>query len=339
MSTEKSTPVIGEWYTITPEGAKNSEGGSWSGHIRIGTENKVIVYFYGGGVSTDEYTASHGFYSRTSDFDPAETPGITNSDPANPFHNWTVISVPYSTGDFHAGNAEFPYTDTDGQKKILYHNGYINYSGLMCEAVKFIPKPDVLLVAGSSAGGFAAAILCDDVISNYFPDVKNTLMLCDSGMLRMKNWRYYAEHVWHMPESIYSCINSDNGSLDCIVALNRKYGDKVKILFTSSVRDSTMCDYQAYYDGKQYDDKADSADVFYDFLKGLVYDLIREVPDIGLFIWGDIPENDPRALTYHTVICFKDFYTKIQPCGYRVCDWLLDAIDGKVEKLGLEMLK
>ncbi|MBQ7160547.1 MAG: pectin acetylesterase [Clostridia bacterium] len=339
MSQENNGPRVGEWYSISPEGSKNSEGGKWQGYVRLGSENKVIVYFYGGGVSTDEYTACHAFYARTSDFHPSETPGITSRDEDNPFRDWTVISVPYSTGDFHTGNAEFPYTDLDGTKKILYHNGYVNYTGLMREAVKYIPEPDALLVTGFSAGGFAAALLCDDVISNYFPNVKNITMLCDSGILRMEKWRYYAENVWHSKESIYHCISTDNGSLDCIVALNKKYGDKVKILFTCSVRDDTLSQYQMYYDGATYADKADAGDVFFEFLRDLVIDLIRDVPECGVFIWGDIPEDDPRALTTHTVICFKDFHRKKQACGVKVCDWLMDAVNGKVRKLGLDLLK
>lgn len=37
----------------------------------------------------------------------------------------------YATGDFHAGTGEFHYTDTDGKEKILYHNGYVNYTETM----------------------------------------------------------------------------------------------------------------------------------------------------------------------------------------------------------------
>ena len=52
-------PKIGQWYSIYPEGAKSSDGSEWYGLMRLGSSDKVIVYFFGGGVSIDEYTAAH----------------------------------------------------------------------------------------------------------------------------------------------------------------------------------------------------------------------------------------------------------------------------------------
>ena len=49
-----SNPKIGEWYRITPDGALSSDGSQWHGLIKLGDEDKVAIYFYGGGVSVDE---------------------------------------------------------------------------------------------------------------------------------------------------------------------------------------------------------------------------------------------------------------------------------------------
>ena len=46
-------PETGKWYSIAPEGTKSSDGSEWHGLLRLGTENKVVVYFFGGGVSID----------------------------------------------------------------------------------------------------------------------------------------------------------------------------------------------------------------------------------------------------------------------------------------------
>ena len=60
-------PEIGTWYRITPEGTKSSDGSEWHSLIRLGTENKMVVYFFGGGVSITGETSEGGkeFYATT----------------------------------------------------------------------------------------------------------------------------------------------------------------------------------------------------------------------------------------------------------------------------------
>ncbi|MCR5499536.1 MAG: pectin acetylesterase, partial [Acetatifactor sp.] len=47
----KGEPEIGKWYDVEVDSAKSSDGSEWHGIFRKGTENKVVVYFFGGGVS------------------------------------------------------------------------------------------------------------------------------------------------------------------------------------------------------------------------------------------------------------------------------------------------
>ena len=63
----KGEPEIGKWYRITPEGTMSSDGSEWHGLIRLGSENKVVVYFFGGGASINGYTSEHGkeFFATT----------------------------------------------------------------------------------------------------------------------------------------------------------------------------------------------------------------------------------------------------------------------------------
>ncbi len=52
----KGTPEVGKWYRITPEGTQSSDGTEWHGLIRVGKENKLAVYFFGGGASITGYS-------------------------------------------------------------------------------------------------------------------------------------------------------------------------------------------------------------------------------------------------------------------------------------------
>ena len=61
----------------------------------------------------------------------------------------------------------------------MYHNGYVNYTETMKKVMEQagINDADTVLVTGYSAGGFGAALLADDVFTNYFPDAKAKMCL------------------------------------------------------------------------------------------------------------------------------------------------------------------
>ena len=193
-------PETGKWYDITPQDAKSSDGSSWHGLFNLGKDkNKVVVYFFGGGVSITPETSEGGskFYATdmtAQDF--VALGGIGSDAEENPFKDWTKIVVPYASGDFHAGTGEYKYTDGNGKEKDVYHNGYNNYSLLMNEVKKYISYDDVesLLVTGFSAGGFATYLLADDVI-NYFPNTKNITVAVDSSLLIYEDWHKTATEL------------------------------------------------------------------------------------------------------------------------------------------------
>ena len=156
---------IGKWYDVPVKSAKSSDGSEWHGIFRKGSENKVIVYFFGGGVSIAGETSEAGknFFATTvfgQDF--VAQGGIGSTVDENPFKDWTFIVVPYASGDFHTGTGEYHYTQ-DGKDKTVYHNGYNNYSAFIDEIKAYVGEPDTLLVTGFSAGGFATSLLADDV--------------------------------------------------------------------------------------------------------------------------------------------------------------------------------
>lgn len=166
----KGTPESGKWYSISPDEAKDSEGNEWHGLLKLGTENKLVVYFFGGGVSITGETSEAGmeFYATSTKYqDMVATWGIGSNKDENPFKDWNFLVLPYSTGDFHTGNGEYKYTDSEGKEQTVYHNGYNNYSLFIEEAKKYVGEPDTLLVTGFSAGGFATSLLADDVIDRF----------------------------------------------------------------------------------------------------------------------------------------------------------------------------
>ena len=51
-------PKLNTNYEYWPEGAVCANGKPYHGCIRLGSENKLMICFSGGGVSVDEYTAA-----------------------------------------------------------------------------------------------------------------------------------------------------------------------------------------------------------------------------------------------------------------------------------------
>lgn len=45
---------IGKWYRVSDKAMKDSEGNSYHALFKKGSDNKVLVYFAGGGVSVNE---------------------------------------------------------------------------------------------------------------------------------------------------------------------------------------------------------------------------------------------------------------------------------------------
>ena len=333
----KGEPEIGKWYRITPEGTMSSDGSEWHGLIRLGSENKVVVYFFGGGASINGYTSEHGkeFFATTAKVqDFVASGGIGSTSEENPFSDWTFLVLPYASGDFHSGTGEYHYMD-GSKERVVYHNGYNNYSAFMDAAMSYVGNPDTLLVTGFSAGGFATSLLADDVIDR-FPSAENITVCVDSSLLLYDGWHETADGLWNTPTVIADRLVSDNLVLDSLTALYNKRGDTVKILFDCSYRDDTLQEYQAYIRTGTMSKSKENGDLFQKDLAEMVDGLQEKIPGVGIFIWkyGEDPETHN---TQHTIIS-SNVFDKLED-DISVADWIYAAVNGNVQSHGLELLK
>lgn len=340
-----SNPKTGEWYWVTPEGAVNSDGTSWRGQVKLGHENKLLVYLLGGGVSLDAYSASQSYsaagsaafyYDRDDGVSDARlTNGIGSDDERNPFRDWNIIVVPYTTADFHAGAGEADYISADEKETIICHNGYDNCMALLDALCPLMGEPDALLIAGYSAGGFGAAMLAEDIIG-FFPDTQNITVCTDGALLIHENWRGVAADRWHAPEKLVKRMNSGNLTLDHLTALHEAHPD-VKILYTCSLRDGGLAKYQSYIDGNEYAASEIYGDMMEANLCTTVAALQENIPGCGIYVWDDLPYGDFKTLTKHTILTSASMFEEME--GATVGAWIHDAVEGRVESYGLELLE
>ena len=325
-------PAIGQWYEVAVDGAQSSDGSEWHGIFKKGKENKVVVYFFGGGVSITPETSEGGnkFYATNmtgQDF--VAQGGIGSSAENNPFRDWSFIVIPYATGDFHSGTGIY-----EG-KKTVYHTGYSNYAAFVEQMKPYVGEPDTLLITGFSAGGFATSLLADDVIDR-FPSAKNITVCVDSSLLLYDGWHETAVNLWRSPEAISDQLTTDNLVLDSLTALHHKRGGSVKILFDCSCRDNTLMQYQSYIETGKMDQTEALGDQFQLDLADMVRGLQENIPGVGIYIWR--AGEDPKTRnTQHTIIS-SNVFDKLED-SVSVADWIYAAVNGNVQSHGLVLLE
>ena len=345
-------PEVGKWYVIEIDDAVSSDGSKWQGYFRKGSENKVVLYFYGGGFSVNNYTAARSMDVEGGFYNPRMNTGLNvmtyaikewgigNSAQDNIFKDWTFIGVPYCNGDFHAGTNMVEYTALDGSTKTIHYEGYNNYRKLVTTILNYIDdSPEQLLITGSSAGGFGAAILADDAIE-LFNNPQDVTVLVDSSLLINENWHEIMVDEWNSPKAFSDVVTSDNITLDSLVALHNKRSN-VKILFDCSIRDYNLSMAQRFFDeGSQKDmsltiGKAEG-DRFQQLLKNMVADMQEQIPGCGIYIWDEEMQADGH-LTVHTATGTKIYFDS-KSRNPSIAQWLENAINGNVESFGLELL-
>lgn len=346
----EGTPNVGQWVRLYAEGCMTANGEEVYADFQLGSENKLLLFFLGGGVSWNAYTAARpvsvyeknlreGFYIIHTDLftDINLNKGIFEDCEQNPFRGWSKLVLPYNTGDFHCGAGDFSYIAKDGSERLCHHHGYLNYRRAIETVKGFVPTPEALVVSGCSGGGFGAALLTDDVMTVY-PDCGNVTCLVDSAFIPMEEWREVAEKVWKTPNEIASRIHSDNIMLDVLEALHRDRGGRVKILLCASERDAALARMTNYIRHGSFDFSKESGVEFNHWLRGMMSQVQRTIPQVGIYIfhlWDK--QNKKMGLTKHCLLGDRELYT-YQVDGVSAAEWITRALDGKPESHGLTLL-
>ena len=341
------------WYRVPILMGKSGDGSEYYIYVKIADPKKLIIFFSGGGVAWDEYTAARPvsggkvaadlpnyYWNNLRPFTQIMNidMGIMNmKDAANPFKDFSIIDITYATGDFHVGNNEFPYQGEDGEQHVLHFHGYMNFMESMCIAKNMFPSPKKLLIAGNSAGAFAVPALTDEILSMWYPDVKDVTLLSDSALLLYKKWNYTAREVWNAPEPICKVIDSDNITLCWYRNLYKKYGEKLRYLYSSSTRDYLLSAYYSDVTYKKYQTDSDVQDAFYNQLKEMVKELKEITPNFYMYInnWA-IPIITKKG-TVHTTVR-EPYFTRFTQDDVTMARWLYDAVNGNLYDIGMDLL-
>ncbi len=177
---EVTVPVVGPWEAVTaPSDCMCSDGSEFQFFVREGNPAKVVLFFEGGGAcfSAETCGPESETYKRAINSPAGLTDGIFDTDEErNPFLGWSMVYVPYCTGDVHIGNATTDY----GNGVVVEHKGYVNGNAALAELVQRFPDAMDLVVTGESAGSVPTPLYAG-LAGDLLPAARITVLGDGSG--------------------------------------------------------------------------------------------------------------------------------------------------------------
>ncbi|MDH5672635.1 MAG: pectinacetylesterase family protein [Myxococcales bacterium] len=272
-SVTPAPPAGWTWHNI--EGAVCRDGSDTGFYLHRGTGDGLLIYFEGGGAcSNDHYCAFNpananqvlagdgqvvlgsalgagagrqqpGVYTDGSHLGaPAGVFDVNNSQ--NPFRDWSQVYIPYCTGDVHFGTnpaGMVPNLPTT-QKFVGYYNTR-KFIGRIVPTFK--DSVSKVVVAGSSAGGFGAA-LNFSMVQDAFGDVP-VMVVDDSGppfendfmpVCMQKKWRATWGLNEAMPPDCDDCRDPQGGNMLRLSDFLMDKHPTARIAIISSMQDEVI---------------------------------------------------------------------------------------------------
>lgn len=345
---------VGEWVAVDlPAPAMSSDGSAYELNVKRGNSNNLIIFFGGGGAAWDASSVSQpltlesiklaqetgsnpGFYTAgISRFAPLSMLGILDARRTdNPFRDWTIVYLPYTTGDFHVGDNTVEYELEDGTIRVMHYNGYNNASTALQWIQTAMPDPGKLFVAGQSAGGFAAAIWFD-VIASLYPEAE-PFQYSDSSFMYAEDTAAIVEGAWNA--QFPGRFGFEPGASVMDAALRHilsKYGSDVTVLHSETVADSVLPWFEAHLNevepGREY------REGWSERMLHTYRSINADYPNFYLYLtdFG----RDENGATTHTLSQADSYFTTSEE-GVPLVQWLSDAvINGDPYDVGLAWLE
>jgi hypothetical protein len=176
-----ATDAAGAWERVVPGGnCRCADGSEFSFWVREANPEKVVFYLQDGGACFSAETCAPGrdLYNTSigSDAHPGQGGMFDFADERNPFADYSVVFVPYCTGDVHIGNATTEYAPG----LTVHHNGYVNATGALDHLAVAFPGATDVAVIGESAGAIASPLYAG-LVSDRLPDARITVLADGSG--------------------------------------------------------------------------------------------------------------------------------------------------------------
>mgnify|MGYP001039808188 FL=1 len=177
-------PAEVTWEAVSPGGdCQCADGSEYRYWVSEGDPTRVAFFLQGGGACfTAETCAFEGGGTTykvtvTDADDPSDGSGLLDlTDGRNPLEGWSMVYVPYCTGDVHLGDATTEYSD----ELTVQHKGAVNATAALDDLTDRFPDAAEVLVAGESAGSIATPYYAG-LAHDRLPDAEITVLADGSG--------------------------------------------------------------------------------------------------------------------------------------------------------------
>lgn len=169
-------PSINAWKYIEPEGAICRDGSQAGYAVSPGNDtSKVLFYFEGGGACFEAMNCAANPPNIPPEAQiPDHLGGIFDRDNANnPFQDWTIVFLPYCTGDVFVGNTEGADIEKGPENQMFV--GDRNMKLFLDQIIPTFQEVEHVVSSGISAGGLASVVNAKR-LSRAFPDARVTVL-------------------------------------------------------------------------------------------------------------------------------------------------------------------
>ena len=158
------------------EGTGCAHDSTFAFRVRPGLPDKVMIYLNGGGAcwrAAECDPHAKPTYTMTSDSanDASVRQGIFDvANDANPVRDFTMVYIPYCTGDVHLGTRTVDYErDVKGTARnfVVRHQGAANVEAVLDWVYTNLRNPRVVFVTGVSAGAIPSPVIAEKVARHY----------------------------------------------------------------------------------------------------------------------------------------------------------------------------
>jgi len=335
------------WYRKPLNSCVSSNGSPYNITLKKGKANKLLINLVGGGLSWNQETAarpltiSNMIRGKESFYIPSLSSlqlklmhvGILKAkDSRNPFYDWNIFNIPYTTADFHIGNNEFLYKDTKGESRVMYHNGAKNVEVALATLKGYFDEtPDILVIAGQSAGAFGCVAHCPKIISLY-PDCKNTIVYSEGSHMHSPLWSNTVKNVWKASPNLQTYVKSNDLIVDLFHYAQDNTPPDILFLHSNSVWDVSLVKYMHKMNHGKMAVNSQALEEFHETLLCVVRKLKSEIANYSYYL-TDFGKNKNKATPHIFSGTPKLFYSDMQD-DFSIANWLRKAIEKKPIDIG-----
>jgi len=316
--------AVGEWVVHNAEGCVCADGSDYRYMTWAGDPDKVVIFLQGGGACFTAETCEIGgpaqsfSHDITADLEAAQSGafrrGLFDFDnPENPVGDWSVIYLPYCTGDVFLGTRAHAYSDD----VVVNHTGSLNARKGIEHLIANHPNATDVFVTGSSAGAVPSPLLAG-LVAEQYPDADVAALGDGAGgygtnpvIMGFLNAQWgIADGIpdWPIAEGID--VTTLGAPDNYILAVNQF--DNLRVARFDDAYDSVQASFASLF-------ALGGGDTVLDVVLESEAYIERAGINLPVFIAAG---ND------HTTMLAEDFY-ELEEGGVRWVDWLSDFVDGE----------